>query len=81
MSGGPWQDGSDSQTYRDRVLRSLKDRGVEVYAVGVGPDTSATQMRDISSGRRYWFLSNSYEDLQSVRPRLIRSIQGSKYRQ
>lgn len=81
MSGGPWQDDSDSSTYMNRVLGSLKDRGVEVYAVGVGPGTSASQMSGFSSGRRYWFLSNSYDDLQYVRPRLIRSIQGSKYRQ
>lgn len=78
MSGGPWKEDSDSSTYRYRVLRSLKT-SVEVYSVGVGPDTPASQMRPISSGRRYWFLSNSYDDLQYVRPRLIRSIQGGKY--
>lgn len=79
MSGGPWKTDSDSEAYRDRVLRSLNERNVEVYAVGVGPDTSASQVGPFSSGRRYWFLSDSYDDLQYVRPRLIRSIQGSKY--
>lgn len=78
MSGGSWKDDSDSEAYRNRVLRSLKDRGVEIYSVGVGASTSALQMRDISSGRRYWFLSNSYDDLQYVRPRLLRSIRGGK---
>lgn len=81
MTGGPWQDDSGSTTYRNRVLRSLKDRDVEVYAVGVGPGSSVPQMTGISSGRRYWFLPNSYDDLQYVRPRLIRSIQGGKYMQ
>jgi len=79
MSGGTWKDDSDSEAYRNRVLRSLKDRGVEVYSVGIGPSTSALQIRDISSGRRFWFLPNSYDDLQYVRPRLIRSIRGGKY--
>lgn len=79
MSGGPWKNDSDLEVYRIRVLRSLRDRGVEIYSVGVGPSTSALQMRDVSAGRRYWFLSNSYNDLQYVRPRLIRSIRGGKY--
>lgn len=79
ISGGPWKDDSDLEAYRFRVLRSLRERGVEIYSVGVGPSTSALQMRDVSAGRRYWFLSNSYDDLQYVRPRLIRSIRGGKY--
>lgn len=79
MSGGLWKDDSDLIAYRIRVLRSLRDRGVQIYSVGVGPSTSALQMRDVSAGRRYWFLSNSYDDLQYVRPRLIRSIRGGKY--
>lgn len=80
IAGGPWQNDRDSKVYRDRVLMSLKDRGVEVYSVGVGSDTSSKQMSDISSGRRYWFLPKSYDDLANVRPRLIQSIQGSKYK-
>lgn len=80
IAGGPWQDDRDSKVYRDRVLMSLKDRGVEVYSVGVGSDTSSKQMSDISSGRRYWFLPKSYDDLANVRPRLIQSIQGRKYK-
>ena len=79
MSGGLWKDDSDLIVYRIRVLRSLRDRGVQIYSVGIGPSTSALQMRDVSAGRRYWFLSNSYDDLQYVRPRLIRSIRGGKY--
>lgn len=79
MSGGLWKDDSDLIAYRIRVLRSLRDRGVQIYSVGIGPSTSALQMRDVSAGRRYWFLSNSYDDLQYVRPRLIRSIRGGKY--
>jgi len=79
MSGGPWKNDSDLEVYRIRVLSSLRNRGVEIYSVGVGPSTSALQMRDVSAGRRYWFLSNSYNDLQYVRPRLIRSIRGGKY--
>lgn len=79
MSGGLWKDDNDLIAYRIRVLRSLRDRGVQIYSVGVGPSTSALQMRDVSAGRRYWFLSNSYDDLQYVRPRLIRSIRGGKY--
>lgn len=79
MASGPWKNDSDSKMYRARVLMSLKDRGVEVYSVGAGPDTSANQMSDISSGRSYWFLASSYDDLSNVRPRIIQSIKGSKY--
>lgn len=79
ISGGLWKADSDSVTYRDRVLFGLKERDIEIYTVGVGPDTSASQVQPFSSGRRYWFLSDSYDDLQYIRPRLMRSIQGSKY--
>lgn len=79
IAGGPWKDDRDSEMYRARVLRPIKDKGVEVYSLGVGPDASAQQMKDISSGRRYWFLPNSYDSLDSVRPRLMQSIEGSKY--
>ena len=78
MAGDQWQDDRDSQMYRDRVLMSLMDRGVEVYSIGVGPSTSTTQVSKISSGRRYWFLPSSYNDLDNVRPRVIQSILGGK---
>ena len=80
MTGGAWQDDSDSKLYRTRVLTSIKGRGIEVYSVGVGPDTTASQMSDVASGRRYWFLPNSYDDLDNVKLRLLQSIQGSKYK-
>ena len=80
MTGGAWQDDGDSKLYRTRVLTSIKDRGIEVYSLGVGPDTTASQMSDVASGRRYWFLPNSYDDLDNVKLRLLQSIQGSKYK-
>ena len=79
ISGGSWKTDSDSKTYRDRVLLGLKGSNIEIYTVGVGPETTASQVRPFSYGRRYWFLSDSYDDLQNVAPRLIRSIRGRKY--
>ncbi|XP_022806051.1 uncharacterized protein LOC111343164 [Stylophora pistillata] len=76
ISGGSWKTDSDLKTYRDRVLLGLKGSNIEIYTVGVGPDTTASQVRPFSYGRRYWFLSDSYDDLQNVAPRLIRSIRG-----
>ena len=80
IAGGQWKDDRDSKMYRSRVLLSLKDRGVEIYSVGVGQDASFTQMRDISSGGRYLFLVDSYDQLGSVRSRLLSSIDGSKWK-
>lgn len=36
MFGGLWKDDSDLEVYRNRVFCFLKNRGVEVYFVGVG---------------------------------------------
>ena len=80
IAGGAWQNDRDSNMYRARVLLSIKGRGVEVYSVGVGSDTTASQMSAIASGRRYWFLPNTYDDLGNVKLRLLQSIQGSKYK-
>lgn len=55
---------------------SLVDRGVEIFSIGVGPRTSANQMDQVASGRRYWFLSPSYDNLDNLSPKLTQSIQG-----
>lgn len=55
---------------------SLVDRGVEIFSIGVGSRTSANQMDQIASGKRYWFLSPSYDNLDDLSPKLTQSIQG-----
>ena len=78
ISGGLWRDGKDSLSYRDRLLMSLNDRDVEVFTIGVGPNTDSSQISRSSSGEHYWFQPDDYNDLDNVTPKLIQAIQGSK---
>lgn len=44
----------------------MKNKGVIVYAVGVGAGADRAEMAEIASGSNYVYTSTSFKDLQNI---------------
>ena len=50
--------------------QGIKNKGVTVYAIGVGSGADRAELEQIASGSSYVFTSLSFSDLQDVAPRI-----------
>ena len=48
----------------------MKNKGVIVYALGVGSGPDRAELEEIASGPEYVFTSSSFKDLQNIVPRI-----------
>ena len=46
--------------------QGIKNKGVTVYAVGVGSGADKAELEEIASGPEYVFTSSSFKDLQNI---------------
>ena len=54
--------------------RGIKNKGVTVYAVGVGSGADKAELEEIASRTEYVFTSSSFKDLQIIFPRITRRL-------
>ena len=54
--------------------RGIKNKGVTVYAVGVGGGADQAELEEIASRPEYVFTSSSFKDLQSISPGITRRL-------
>ena len=54
--------------------QGIKNKGVTVYALGVGSGVDRAELQEIASGPEYVFTSSSFEDLQNLAPQMIRRL-------
>ena len=52
--------------------RGMKNKGVTVYALGVGSGTDQAELEEIASGSDYVFTSSSFSDLQGIAPKFTK---------
>jgi len=50
----------------------MKNKGVTVYALGVGSGADKAELEEIASGSEYVITSSSFRDLQNIAPRITR---------
>ena len=66
--------------------RGIKNKGVTVYAIGVGSGADRAELEEIASGSKYVFTSSSFRDLQNIAPGITkrfctgRSIDYARFR-
>jgi len=54
--------------------RGIKNKGVTVYAVGVGSGADRAELEEIASGPEYVFISSSFKELQNISLGLTRRL-------
>ena len=54
--------------------RGIKNKGVTVYAVGVGGGADKAELEEIASGPEYVFISSSFKELQNISLGLTRRL-------
>ena len=52
----------------------LKNKGVTVYALGVGSGADRAELEEIASGPSYVLTSSSFTDLQTIAPRITKQF-------
>jgi len=52
--------------------RGIKNKGITVYALGVGSGADRAELEEIASGSEYVFTSSSFSDLQDIAPRITK---------
>ena len=58
--------------------RGIKNKGVTVYALGVGRGAYRAELEEIASGSEYVFTSSSFRDLQNIAPRITKQFCAGK---
>jgi len=54
--------------------QGIKNKGVTVYAVGVGRGADRAELEEIASGSQYVFTSSSFKELQNISLGLTRRL-------
>ena len=52
--------------------QGIKNKGVTVYALGVGSGADRAELEEIASGSEYVYTSSSFSDLQNIAPRITK---------
>ena len=52
----------------------IKNKGVAVYALGVGSGADRAELQEIASGPQYVYTSSSFEVLQNLAPLIRREL-------
>lgn len=63
-------------TRLSEASRGMKNKGVIVYAVGVGSGADAAELEEIASGSKYVYTSASFKDLQNIAPEIRKRLCG-----
>ena len=58
--------------------QGMKNKGVTVYAVGVGAGADREELEEIASGSEYVFTSLSFRDLQDISSGITMRLCGGK---
>ena len=58
--------------------QGIKNKGVTVYAIGVGNEADRAELEQIASGSEYVFTSSSFSDLQNIAPRITKRFCSGK---
>ena len=56
----------------------IKNKGVTVYALGVGRGTDRAELEEIASGSEYVFTASSFSDLQNIAPKITKRFCSGK---
>ena len=71
-------DGNQTKTGQYTKLsdasRGIKNKGVTVYAVGVGSGVDQAELEEIASRPEYVFISSSFKELQSISSGVTRRL-------
>ena len=68
-------------TRLSEASRGMKNKGVIVYALGVGSGPDRAELEEIASGREYVLTSSSFKDLQNIAPRITGQLcEGTYYK-
>lgn len=71
---------NENYTELSLASRGLKDKGVVVYAVGVGKDVSGTELEDIASGTEFVLRTLLFEKLPTVAEEVAKRLCGGRGR-
>ena len=58
--------------------QGIKNKGVTVYAIGVGSGADRAELEQIASRSEYVFTSSSFSDLQNIAPRITKRFCSGK---
>ena len=61
-------------TKLSEASRGIKNKGVIVYAIGVGGGVDQAELEEIASGLDYVFTSSSFESLQNEASKIRKSV-------
>ena len=61
-------------TKLSEASRGIKNKGVIVYAIGVGSGVDQVELEEIASGLDYVFTSSSFESLQNEASKIRKSV-------
>ena len=61
-------------TKLSEASRGIKNKGVIVYAIGVGGGVDLAELEEIASGLDYVFTSSSFESLQNEASKIRKSV-------
>jgi len=59
-------------TRLSEASQGIKNKGVTVYALGVGSGADQAELEEIASGPEYVFTSSSFRDLKNIAPRIVK---------
>ena len=68
------QSTKENYTRLSEASQGIKNKGVTVYALGVGNGVDRAELEEIASGPSYIFTSSSFSDLQSIAPRITKRL-------
>lgn len=58
--------------------QGMKNKGVTVYAIGVGSGADRAELEQIASGSDYVFTFSSFSDLQDIAPKITKRLCAGK---
>ena len=61
-------------TSLDVASAGIKNKGVTVYAIGIGNGVDRNELEEIASSPEYVFTSSSFRALQTIAPQIRRGI-------
>lgn len=67
---------TQAYTKLSEASRGMKNKGVIVYAVGVGRGVNTTELEEFASGSKYVYTSASFRDLQNIAPEIRKRLCG-----
>jgi len=67
---------TQAYTRLSEASRGIKNKGVIVYAVGVGSGVDTAELEEIASGSKYVYTAASFSDLQNITPEIRKRLCG-----